>query len=91
MPTFLEPQTDLSNDLGGPIKTFMAGSILSHAFVHSKRLWRHVLMTSNFSCFGGFYFVSTLYRFKNKFGKPCLIFPCDRQPEVHIFEMEHNG
>ena len=31
----LEPQTDLSNDLGGSIKTCMAGS---RAFVRSKRV-----------------------------------------------------
>ena len=26
-----------------------------------------------------------------KLGKPRLIFPCERQPSVHIFTMEHNG
>ena len=81
----------------------------------TKRLWRHVLMTSNLSCFGSFYFVFTLFRFKKRFmspilcsiskiwisgwrshgniklDKPRLIFPCDRQTSVHIFDMEYSG
>ena len=115
---FLEPQIDLSIDLGGTRKPCMAGAIPFRLWRHvltMNRLWRHVLMTSYFPCFGSFYFVFTLYRFKKKFmspilcsiskiwtfgwrshgniklGKPRLIFPCDRQPSVHIFDMEHNG
>ena len=92
---------------------------VSCAFVRNvlmtRRLWCHVLIRSNLSCFGGFYFVFTLYRFKKKLmspilcsiskiwtsgwrshgniklGKPHLIFPCDPQPSLHIFDMKHNG